>query len=144
MCKQCMQQIRDTIKVHTSSQIKDADIAQKFVDSAMAELTAFFQRREEHCQKGDGHEHINGSGHHEHHTHNEHHILEDQMEKRLADTRRVMLNAQKEKRKFKFMYNVFCMMMYRMYRVLCIMPDIFIIMHMCMLYYYDDALLRAL
>jgi len=48
-CKQCMQQIRDTIKVHTSSQIKDADIAHKFVDSAMAELTAFFQRREEHC-----------------------------------------------------------------------------------------------
>ena len=48
-CEQCMQQIRDTIKVHTSSQIKDADIAQKFVDSAMAELTAFFQRREEHC-----------------------------------------------------------------------------------------------
>ena len=96
-------QIREAIISHTTQQIKDADIAQMFVESAMSELLKFLKKREEKCiAEQDDHSHTEGSGHHEHHTHNEHHKLEDNMEKRLIDTRRVMLNAQKEKRKYKF------------------------------------------
>jgi len=48
--------------VHTTSQIKDADIAQKFVESAMIELLKFLKQREERCQDdAEDHEHNDGS-----------------------------------------------------------------------------------
>ena len=40
-CEWCVKSIRDAIAAHTATQIKDADIAQSFVDSAMMELMKF-------------------------------------------------------------------------------------------------------
>lgn len=60
-CEECVQSIRDAITAHTVTQIKDADIAHSFVESAMMELLKFLQRREERCQKEAEHEHKDGS-----------------------------------------------------------------------------------
>ena len=66
----------------------------------------FLQKREEQCHRNAGEDCKPGHGgkhkHHVHHTQCDHHQFEDGVQKKLTDTRRVMLNAQKEKRKFKF------------------------------------------
>ena len=64
-CKQCIKQIRSAIEVHTNSQIKDAVIAQKFIESAMTELLKFLKQREEKCEdKNSDCEHGDTTGHH--------------------------------------------------------------------------------
>lgn len=40
-CDQCVKSIKDAITAHTVAQIKDADIAHSFVESAMMELLKF-------------------------------------------------------------------------------------------------------
>ena len=101
-CQQCLKSIREAIMTHTNHQIKDPDIASLFIESAMQEMTNVLREREAGCDGGDGHEHAKGTRHHKHHTHTEHHHLETQVSMRLGDSRRMMLQAEKEKRKFKF------------------------------------------
>ena len=48
-CELCVKSLRDAIQAHTATQIKDADIAHAYVESAMFELLKFLQRREERC-----------------------------------------------------------------------------------------------
>ena len=51
--------------MHTNSQIKDAEIAQKFIESAMTELLKFLKQREEKCEdKNSECEHGDATGHH--------------------------------------------------------------------------------
>lgn len=93
-CEQCVQSIKTAMGVRAVNQIKDADIASKFVESAMIEIVKFLRRREEACQEDKEHEHSLGAGHHEHHTHHDHHKLEESMEKKMAGTRKAMLEGQ--------------------------------------------------
>lgn len=101
-CEQCVKSIKNAMEVRALNQIRDADIANKFVESAMIELLKFLQRREEICQGDEDHEHADGGAHHEHHTHTDHHKLEESMEKKMEGTRKAMLEGQQAQRKFKF------------------------------------------
>ena len=60
-CEQCVNAIRQAIQAQTQMQIKNADIAQLFVESAMTELLNFLLRREEHCKQEEPHEHDDGT-----------------------------------------------------------------------------------
>ena len=46
-CDQCMTSIKVAIRDHTMAQIKDADIAQMFIEAATAQLLKFIREREE-------------------------------------------------------------------------------------------------
>ena len=69
----------------------------------MGELMKFLTEREERCSTGKSHSHKSGELHHTHHSDDGHYQLEDFINKKFYDTRKNMLDAQRKRRKYKFM-----------------------------------------
>lgn len=79
-CTECVKSIRMAIQAHTVQLIKDNETAQAFVQSASNELFKLLESREE-------------AKIHKHHKTTEHYELENDLRKKLDDTRRVILNV---------------------------------------------------
>ena len=100
-CEECMRTLKEAIHTHAYKQIKDADIGEAFKEQATAELFKFLNARE--CGDADTVASRDSTPvPHKHHIHTEHNKLEADLTGQFANTRRAMLNNQREKRKFKF------------------------------------------